>query len=80
MDILRTVYWEEEVEVLRWYAVFVAPAQMQFLDVAGDVTVVRPPRLPVKPSLPAANTAVKSCTHTAAHFEKSIRISLPYKW
>lgn len=65
MDILWTVYWEEEVEALFWYAVLVAPAQMQFLDVAGDVTVVRPPRLPVKPSLPAANTAVKSCIQAA---------------
>ncbi len=59
-----TVYCEDAVEAACWNAVLVAPAQMQFLDVAGDVTVVRPPLprwLAVNPSLPAAKTAVKSC-------------------
>lgn len=65
MDMRWTVYCEEAVEGVCWYAVLVAPAQMQFLDVAGDVTVVSPPLLPVNPSLPAANTAVKSCASTS---------------
>jgi hypothetical protein len=52
---------EEEAELLCWKAVLVAPAAMQFLEVAGDVTVLRPSLGSQEtPSLPAAKTAVKS--------------------
>ncbi len=56
-----------------WYAVLVAPALMQFLAVAGDVTVLRPSSAldPWKPSLPAAKTGRKSCaarSHSALKF------------
>ena len=39
------------------------PAAMQFLEVAGELTVVAPwlGEAPAEPSLPAAKTAVKSC-------------------
>ena len=46
-----------------WPATSVAPAAMQFLEVAGELTVVAPwsGEAPAEPSLPAAKTAVKSC-------------------
>ena len=64
MVILYTIYWEKADCEFIWLAVLVAPALMQFLDVAGDVTVFRPSCAlePWKPSLPAANTGRKSCT------------------
>lgn len=41
----------------------VAPTEMQFLDVAGDVTVEIPLAFAkAAPSFPAANTGMKSCT------------------
>ena len=45
-----------------WPATSVAPAVMQFLAVAGEVTEVAPLLVALTaPSLPAAKTAVKSC-------------------
>ena len=60
----QTMYcWLLAAELGACHSELVAPAAMQFLDVAGDVTVFRPPpAAEAKPSLPAAKTAVKSCT------------------
>ena len=48
-----------------WPLPSVAPTVMQFLAVAGDVTVCAPASLtlPLSPSLPAAKTGRKSCKH-----------------
>ena len=64
MLISKTTYCEDAESESAWYAVLVAPAAMQFLDVAGEVTVFRPSSAfdRWKPSLPAANTGKKSCT------------------
>ncbi len=54
-------YWG--LEVNDWPATSVAPALMQFLAVAGEVTVAAPVLLAdAAPSLPAANTERKSCS------------------
>lgn len=61
MVISATTYWG--LEMNDWPATSVAPAAMQFLEVAGEVTVVAPVALaPAAPSFPAAKTGRKSCT------------------
>ena len=55
-------------------ATSVAPAVMQFLAVAGDVTVVAPRLLLTlaAPSFPAANTDTKSCAEAQLFTNESV--------